>query len=876
MNLFEFNLDHESLLPLVSLKRSIEENNKYNDEDTFENRMVKYGNMAVELGKIIDSLFKKIKQANIKLSLQNVFEMTDETIDDLYYLSDLKISSKNGKKPAVAIFLMDLLKRCDHKYLGSPCFIVNMSCIADFNEALSIFNMGRISVNEQLMNITGRSSSNTFISPIGITDEKFKVENIDICLYLTKKIIYICSLFTSVSLSLTEIKSLYSNLDSKNMDNLFNINISLNRLSKKLSGKLSEKSCTHDIQKYLSMIESKNVTYSYKRVLDICSFKWSIVEKFINEFKNDIFNNPHFLMIKHCCTLCSIIKEYSDEFIDTIIYLMRKNEYLLGEFSSVLTKYIEISMKKHGCKIDEYLTRDRLIKIYESCKYVHIDINFLSFYLSFPYDDDIIELLYLLFLIKGSKINGGVAVDSLSLLLSIKTDNITLDKRDDRSYYDGPNIGRYYIGKKDNFLFCRIARLFLFRDMFTRLREFDLLSENCGTSILSHLPYNKIKMSRIREFYNQTIDVHNGQRDENTRKIYERFLGLNSYGEFINNDPDSMGEIIIATIEDTETNEFIKPDESIDPNPWQILDNVRSNEKKKKENQLDEYQGVLSKLQIDILFNEFWIECKNKITSISDIEGFFRVMGVNFEMEPIEKKSKDFGGFFIDGTYVRGTKIDQKLILAHLWNFCKKNNQERLCDVMINCYKKMIQSKTYIVEDKMITTDYCVCNDGKLQYFACSILQGRIKDESDEVMMIDKENKVIIDESKSIIEMNTSQMYTLLKPFYDGISEEGNIPKDCNEMFRIFFCYIRDNNLDNYIKLAIETLCLYSEGTSGFIVNPDLALPSLFSGYFDIDDYTLIKNHIEIRIDVHHDDHLIEDFENYEADSDDELDEGYF
>lgn len=819
MNLDEFEFNHECLIPFVSLKRSIEEDNKYSDKDSFEDRILKDNAVLVGIKKIIESLFDKMYSVNIKLTLKDIFEITDEVIDDLYYLSNLKVNNEREKRPSVAIFLMNFFKRSDHKYLGSPCFLVNMSCIEDFQEAISIFNMKKISVNENLMNITGRNSSNTFISPIGITDEKFKPENIDICFYLIKKIIRVCNLFTLLTLSFREIKCLYLELDFKSTNGLFNVNLSLNRLLDNLSSLSSETPLQKSFSEFISLIvtEPKNITESFKRVLEICSFKWSIVEKFINEFKQNVFFNPYFLIIKKCQFLYNITEEKSEEFIETIVYLMKKqNNQLIIDFSQILVGIVEIFKKNHCGIIANYLKRDYLISMYEFSNYIYVDINFLNFYLSFPYDDDILELLYLLFLIKGSKVNGDVAVDCLSLLLSIKTDNITLDEIDDKLFFEGSNVGRYLICKRDNFLFCRIARLFLYRDMFTGLREFDLLSEGCDCSILLHLPHSKIKISKVREFYNQTINVHSSNRDENTKRIYERFLGLNSYGEFIIQSTDTVTD------------------------PWKILDDIRSEEKND-----EEYQGTLSKSEINHLFNEFWMECKNKITDESEIQSFFRVMGVNFEMEPIKRKSKDFGGFFIDGTYIRGTNIDQKLILAHLWNFCKKNSHEGLCDVMINSYKIMIQSK----KDKDSTIfDYCVCNDGKLQYFACSILQGRIRDENFEIMTIDKENKTIINDTTT--EINPSQMYVLLKPFYDAVSEEGNIQKDCNEMFRIFFSYIKENNLGENIKLAIETLCLYSEGINGFVVNPDFALPLLFTGCFDIDDYTLIKNHIDTRLDI--------------------------
>lgn len=871
MDLSEFRLDHEFLSPFINTKRTIEEMIKNNSKILSD---IEYCRVESEkrkdLNVIIKCLFEKLKEENVKLSLRDIFNLSDEVIDDIHYLSDLRISDNRGKKPAVATFLIDHIKKSDYKYLTSPCFIVNMSCFDDFDTALSIFNFGRISINEELMNLSGRNSSNVFIPAIGVTNEKFKTDNIDVCLYLTKKILNMCFIFMNMNLSFNETKSLYEDLDGMKINSLRTIINSLDRINNRLPERKIKQSI-QDLISSLIITQPKITSNSYRRILDICQLDFKISRRFMDEFDSLIFVTPYFLIVKYTCLLCNITF-INEEFIETIISITnKKNEFLLGEFAKVLGIFIELSKKRSSYRMEQYLTRSRLNDIYEFGKYIYVDKDFLMFYLSFPYEDDLFELIYIIYLIKGSKITGSIAVDHLNFILSIKTDMITLERKNDKLYYNGSHIGRYYIGKKDNNLFCRVARLILFRGMFDKIREFELLSENCDTSILCNIPYSKIKLSKIREFYNQTIDVHNGQRDEDTRRIYERFLGLNSFGEFINIDPDSMGEIPDSAITADEEIIEIKGIQSTN-DPWGELDKLRSIGEKNQRKMSKEYQGNLSDSQIEFLFNEFWNECRKTIIDNGDKLKFFRVMGVNFEMEPIEKNNKDFEGFMVGGTYIRSTRISQKLILAHLWNFCKKNQKEGLCDVMINCYKKMIQAKKYIVSGKDAIDDYSVCNDGKLQYFACSILQGRIKDDSGDFIIIDRQ-KTTKNEEKSInTEMTSAQMYDLLKPFYDGISEEGNIPNNCDEMFRRFFCYIKDNELEGYIKLAIETLCLYSEGTSGFIVNTGLALPSLFSGYFDIDDYDLIKNYIdgrinEPRIDLHH---FVED--DYYDSEDDEID----
>lgn len=838
MDLCDFKLNHESLLPYVNKKKVLENSNDNNIEELCRENNIKFTiDKKCTITKLGNELCRKINELDIKLTLREIFNFDEDLIDDLCYMSGLIIEHKRTKKAIASIYLSNKLVKADCRYTMSPCFIINMASIENFDDAISIFNMRVVSVNEELINMSGRSSRNTFLSPIGVTNEIFKPEIVDVCLYLTKEIKNLCSNSGYVNMSHGEIKGLYKDIESKgSLDYIYNLYNFIKRISSKIKDTKVTNIQFSDLILSLQPIIPNNKTIHdpYKRILCFSKLNWPVLERFIDILSMKVFISPYYMFVKYSCLIWEKINDETNMFIDYVISLLSLlDENMILDLSIVFSKFIEISQKHNNINFFSYLTPEFIKEICIICKYVYIDVDFIAYYFTVPFRSEIMEMIYILFLIKGVKIQGNIVVDCLNFFMSIRTnDVVSLTSRNDKLYYEGSHIGSYYVNSKDNNLFVRIARMILLRDMFSGIKEFDLLSESCDNSVLLNIPYRKIKLSKIREFYNQTVDVHSSQRDENTRVIYEKFLGLNSYGEFINNDPNSMGEQLNIVEEEVDI--------------WKVLDRERKNDVKVTTNETEEYEGSISKSEIETLFNDFWDKCKVAIGDNNiEMEKFSRVMGVDFDMKPVVKRTDDFPGFFIDQTRIRNTYIKQRLILANLWKFACNNPKEKLCEAMVNCYKQMIQPKKHIIDGKIQIKDYAVCNDGKLQYFAMAILQGRIRNDIGETMMIDviKVNTDIISDDNKEIE--PSDMYHMIKPFMDGISEGDNIPKNADEMYRLFFHYIKDNNMESQIRFALEILCLYSEGKDGLRIEPKFSLPELFEGNFQIEDYELIKNHVD-------------------------------
>lgn len=227
-------------------------------------------------------------------------------------------------------------------------------------------------------------------------------------------------------------------------------------------------------------------------------------------------------------------------------------------------------------------------------------------------------------------------------------------------------------------------------------------------------------------------------------------------------------------------------------------------------------------------FNEFWKYADEKLINEDRVK-FTRIMGVPLTNEVYIKDIKDFSPLLVENTTILGNTFNPRNILSYLWYFANKPEYEteNLPQSMLNGVLSSFQNKD--------GSSYCVCNQGKLQNLVIYVIQGRLKDKDGNIINIDiKTFEDLIDNSEN--EITPVKCYNLIKPFLDEIST-----KKCTleEMFRELFEYIYINNLNKYIDMIIQVLCLYSESNDGFTINPSLSFASCYEDIFDLDDYQL-------------------------------------
>lgn len=762
----EFKFNEECISKFVNIKRKLHDI-KISELKSFceKNSIVCMENKYGTIEKYDQILHATINNCGITLSLRDIFLFSDELIDMLIFISNYNVDFERQKKCLVVSYLEPLIVKSNKKYIISPCFIVNMCSFDDFDLAISIFKFKRLSIMESLNKMLEDSAGKKTTFLLSNFGNDIRQHNIHICLYIIKEYTYISNLLNIEDLKLDNLCNIYLSIDSLRID-IFYYYIKTLKLFKEYL----EKNIGKTIVNPSSILDEVHFLIS-----SIMPMKETEINYLFNELDLTVLD-PLFLSY---IDIINISSKLSFDLFKSICRLIKSNLHINSDLPKVRSLVKILSGSGASPIFKKFEDYNFINVLLNYMKYILIDSTFIDFISVFPYD--ISEIIYLIYLIKGnSNTSGSITVDILNFLYGIKHNTSSYKIVDGNHFYESSHYNIHYVGVDDNYLFCRVARYFLFKDKISRTNLFELIGINCKDSLFQRIKHNRLLMSSENEYYNQTIDVHSSDRDNSTYTLFETFLGLDK-------------------------------------------------------------EDSLSQPEINLLFKEFWDACEETITDENDKNKFFRVMGYDFDFNKISKLPDDFGGFLTDNVYIRSTPFNQEKIIAYLWEFAKKNSEEKLCKSMIDCFIKMIQTKKIIKDEKIILNEYVVCNTGKLQYLAVSILQGRIRDSENKILMIDERKQEIPD----IERLTPSDMYKILKPFYDAISEEGSIPKNCDELYRQLFFYIKDNNLHKYIQLAIETICFYVETSAGFIIKPELALTSLFDDNFQIDDYLLSKEYVK-------------------------------
>lgn len=776
-----------------------------------------------------------INTSNNKFSLKEIFSFNDNIIDVIVKLFDIYCEdNKKSKCIAISFYLQNIIIKEDLKYFKSICFMTNMKYTPTFEESINLFNFDNTSFYERLLNLFPNNNNNFFVSPIG-TKCNFKKQDIDLNLYLLKNIVKVLKDIFQNNISFTEAKEFYNLLDNLSNDdkyekimNVINIILSSNDRIKNIyqitPGKFNYGNIV-DIYDF----DSINTNTIFTSIISMTKFDFDILKKFYELFGVLIFTNNILNLMDTINSLnCFICKEL----IDSIFNIIKiKNLKIDRQYSEQLKSFNfslnELSKLKF--KIMKNITLSNFFEIlFEASRYVIVDTKFIYFLTSYPYDD-IIEILFAIFLINDcNKTLGEVIIDVIGFFSIIRNPNPSLTVYKNKKYYEGPHIGNYFCDNSDNYLFNRIARLILFKDLiYSGRNHYKLLGYNCSDSIFNHITYNMIKRTELIEYYGQSIDVHDKNRDNDTYKIYNALFSL------------SLND------ENTE-------------DPWKSLDNISNTNK-----------------NIEILFNEFWDFCKEFVKE-DQKEKFFRVMGIDFDFNKIPEIISDFPGFFNGNIFIYNLKTEPKTILAYLWKFAKMYPSEKLEEALVLSILNSVQEKIFLFDGKKVKKDYVVCNQGKIQNMAVAILQGRIKDNFDNLILIDKQKITKVISEENLNKITPADIYLIIKPFYDFISQDGFIPENADELFRKLFNYIKENNLEKYTGKIIETVCLYSETKDGFNINIDLSLASCFSNCFQLDDYILIKEHIKNLIENEDEDRIFNDNDDNYYEGEDEYENEFY
>ena len=766
----------------------------------------------------------KLNKLNIRLSLKDIFSFEDQLIDDIISVSRLHCSKNRLKRCSmVSIFLAKLLIESDKKYVINENFFNNMVYILNFDEAISSFSFIPKSFSERTINdfrsIFGSSYINIFNSVVGNIFSDFNKEYYDINILLIRKIANLLPNEFKKMVTYYDFIALYKNLEGvdinlryKHITNIANFISSLSENDIKISYQKygifisslrpSENSVDDNIFTFLNLqkiihLPNKLLSLAFnnlgeKAFRNNSIYLLSLIEK-ISDSKDyeDLFNS-----------FLKLLKKLDDNFFgDNVKFLNFIDKFSINNtILSFTCGFKELKLLYEISRITTEPSFDIVYPIFQIDSSEDLDEN-----KKYIISDEIYFYLPLIKCFRREIIPSIIFSSYLSLFNNIEYKRDKLLKNHLRLFTNDIS---------DNFVFLRVARAILFEKMFDYFLEIknSILSIGCNKSLFSFIGYDKLCLKTdIKTYYNQTVDVHDNDRDERTVKAVSHLIRINR-------------------------------NKNLNIDPWYEIDIFLKDKK--------------WKTKIDILFNEFW-EYTKSILNEEDKIKFSRVMGYDMEFNKVKKLNTDFNPLLDEDVIIKGNIFNPKEVIAYLWDFCKDYQSENLCHSLVMSLIKSVQKQRVMLKDEEVK-DYVVCNPGKIQNMIVATIQGRLKYDDGSVVMIDNENILNINEGNNL---SPADIYLIIKPFYDEVCIDGNKPKNANDLFKRLFIFIENNNLQEYVNLIIETVCLYSENVNGFNINIDMSLASCYEDMFPLDDYILAKEYIN---------------SNYIEDTQDQLEEDYF
>lgn len=753
--------------------------------------------------KIIDKIKNDLSEQKIILNLKDIFDLDDELTEKFYNIIDINHFHKLviHMKAFISIMLFEFFDPNERKYVLRHTFFVNMTKVPDYNEAIKMFYFGDSMFDERFLNmshygVTGLpqpSRNNKFIF-----DRAYE----DIYLHFLDKIGIVV---------VDKIKK------TAKIGNDLNFGIFRTML------KISTEGIYEKLNDFLNFIRETDY---------IKEFCISVDHSDLSHFSNDVnfnltsFTNsmiPDLSFIKRIMTK-DINMSYNDtdddktnvteyEILDVLanISMTGKNSHSLSNF------YLNLDDKKtffiifrHRIKFYEYGDDiiDSIKIVYNFCYNAKnlIVINNESLNWIMKQDpakyDEILLKLSIIKLIKRQ--NGPLSYEFFIEYMDCFT-VIEEKEKQFRMFHNDfiMNVSGVYVNNTDdNFLYTRLARLFLLRK-FLNKKASAFLCKKTQESILDYNTRDQLIFQNISVYNNLSIDVHDEGRDRATREAIKALLDLNEYYEFKVDDPfDNLDQKQTGRL----SNEDVKR-------------NVE---------EFFEY----AKLNFD--YDESMI--------------FFRVMGCDYDGDKVECMSGDFPGFLTEEHSLDGCQMNGYIIIAYLWEYVSGRGMK---SNMLNVIKTCVQQEEYTLNGKKVNKIYSVCNPGKLQRFVVNLLQGRYKLPNGEYVMVDdldkmKEKIVKISSERhgdTYNVLNPSEAYEKVRPFIETSSLMSF--SNANEFFKGLFEFIFMNKLERHMFEIMETLCVYSEDKNGYTIKPDFSIANVYEDMFVTDDYLLITEQIK-------------------------------
>lgn len=745
----------------------------------------------------ISKLFiEKLKESNFTASISDIFKMDVELIRKLYQVVDVCLfhTSELDIKASLCISLHEIINPEERKYIFSNTFFTNMTVIKDFELAMSIFNFDAETLfYTKVLNII-RGNYVKLLIPSSDNTIAVDHKNDDILFYYVNLIVKIITQKTEAQLCFFEPSPGFLKL-------LFE---SINLI---IGPDFYER-----INKFIELISNDDVfeksfisgrTFSIYQELNDSSFSKDIFSttNFINSLNIDP-NDFSFLVNQHTEQLL---------FSSSLITLNRILDF--GEDSTKLKDiffqcenkdvYIQIIKYKHFNLRNNITTEttiiDDILNAYSfflrMINVVEANNETIRWFYSLNVNDlsDIELKLKIIQIIRSEN----KPIEYNVFIEYIKAFEV-IEKQEARfhiyhSDYQFENEGIYFNDKSDNYLWVRLARTFLY-SRFINYKFSKFLTFSTQNSLLTENIRHNLIYRDVEIYDKMSIDVHQDNRDNITRQMFS----------------------LLLSNEEDEDDPFKELDQNI---------------------------GIFTESQIEELIDDFFEYARVNLT-FEESQNFFRVIGANYEKEPVKKDKRDFPGFIVEKHFLGDSNVGGNLILAHLWNFAKKNHIEI---EMLNTSLSCIQSEEYIVGGNVVKNDYSICNPGKLQRFAISLLQGRLQKPDGSLFIIDDIEELSKRfNKKPENKFHPADSYQSMLGFINKISLTR--PENSNQFFKLMFEYIIENNLQTNIYGIVESLCIYAETSSGFVVKPELSISNLFDGMFNTEDYLIITNQLnEIR-----------------------------
>lgn len=748
------------------------------------------------------NIITDVHNSGILFKIKSIFSLDDDLVTKFYRIC---ITNPNHNtiieyKACICLFLTAFIIGEERKYVERKTFFVNMTITDDFDTSMKFFRYSDHSADESFLKIASR---NFLIIP---TPGQLKLPNYpreytDVLLYLLDKIVDVIytKFGNTIKLDPSSTKTIFTELSNMaNRQGFYCKIIEFIEFIKETevigSFCISHKDCFAG-----SFDTQVNTIFNITTFVSLMKPDLDVIKRFGEIVESEDYeNNASFLTLAQISELgenkdplTECYMNVDDKKLFRVIFSYRYKHYHQGDdiTDSIMCLYDFFSRLK-GCvdanevTVDLFMTKDIL-----------------------DYDELILKLKLIKKITgKSGCITEEIINDSLRAFTCIEERDGTFymyHSDRDRAF----NNGVYSNDTADNDLYTRIAKTILYSN-FLRVYPSKLLSLGVSRTVLDSETVNQLKIQNVKIYNNLTIDVHDEDRDNQTRKAIIDLLDLNE------ND---------YNFEDTEDSENAEEDE------------------------LSRWTGRLSRQQIGEYVEEFF-EYARVNFNYDNSQLFFRVMGYNYLNEKHEREDGDFSGF-LDETHNLGiTYKSGRVIIAYLWEYACTNSLQR---EMLSVIKKCIQYNDYTVNGKTITKSYSVCNAGKLQRFVITLLQGRYRLKTGELVLVDNIDmmKKKIDYHTDVnrfnrVQINPVEAYNKVSGFIKANTMKQ--PRNANHFFKLLFEYIFQNKLEDYMYEIIETLSVYCENKNGYTINPDFSVASSYDRMFNTEDYLLLVEHVTL------------------------------